>query len=365
MLQSSLTSRGNQVDTWSPEPRVYKFFARQRIAKWAGYVDQYIIFPFLVRRRLKLVPADTLFVFCDQAMGPWVPLVRHRPHVVHAHDLLALRSALGHFPENPTSLTGRLYQRYIRRGFKQARHFISVSKKTKGDLQLFGQIDAITSEVIYNGLNYPYTPMPPDEAHETLHAAGMPDVPEGMLLHVGGNQWYKNLTGVIAIYAQYSIREARPLPLWCVSPPPDSAAKTMLEKVSPLGSAVFVRNIDNRTLQAAYSLARAFLFPSLSEGFGWPLIEAQACGCPVVTTDEPPMNEVAGPSAIYLPRLRSREDIDSWASHGATQLVNLLRENAAERMSRRERGIAWTRNFDSNSATEAYTSIYGKIICNS
>src|SRR5258707_6114071 len=156
---------------------------------------------------LKSFSAATLFVFCDQALGPWVPLVKSRPHVVHAHDLLALRSALGDIPENPTSFTGRIYQRYIRRGFRQARHFISASKKTRDDLHRCGQVAATSSDVVYNGLNFPYEPMARHEAQEVLRTAGFPESPGGVLLHIGGNQWYKNQAGVISIYAQYVARQ--------------------------------------------------------------------------------------------------------------------------------------------------------------
>ena len=59
-------------------------------------------------------------------------------------------------------------------------------------------------------------------------------------------------------------------------------------------------NITNEDLRALYSKATALLFPSLREGFGWPIIEAQACGCPVFTSDRVPMTEVGGDAAIYL-----------------------------------------------------------------
>ena len=134
MLRSAYEARGHSVTIWSPDDWFHRRFSHTGLAKWAGYLDQYWLFPWAVRRRLTSTPDDTLFVFCDQALGPWVPLVSDRPHVVHAHDLLALRSALGDFPENPTRLTGRIYQRFIRRGFQKARHFISVSKKTQEDL---------------------------------------------------------------------------------------------------------------------------------------------------------------------------------------------------------------------------------------
>ncbi len=362
MLQSAYEARGHAVTVWSPDDWFHRRFNGTRFAKWAGYLDQYWLFPRSVRRRLVSTPDDTLFVFCDQALGPWVPLVSHRPHVVHAHDLLALRSALGDLPENPTRFTGRVYQRYIRRGFKHARHFISVSMKTREDLHRFGEIEAVTSEVVYNGLNFPYEPLARNTAIERLRAAGLPDSPEGFLLHVGGNQWYKNQRGVIALYRHYVVQESNPLPLWCVSPEPDAAIAAAVARIPAVGHVRFLQGVDNPTLQAAYSQARAFLFPSLAEGFGWPLIEAQACGCPVITTDEAPMNEVAGKAALYLPRLRMSDSIENWASAGAQILVGLLAESTADRDYRTTEGRAWAQRFDANRAIEAYLGLYARLV---
>lgn len=362
MLKLSYEARGHHVEMWSPKGRCHRWFATSKLAKWAGYVDQYLLFPFYVRKALKSLPTDTLFVFCDQALGPWVPLVKLRPHVVHVHDLLALRSALGDFPENPTSFTGRIYQRYIRRGFKQARHFISVSRKTRDDLLNFGKVTAVSSDVVYNGLNFPYSPMERMDAQKVLRVAGFPESPDGTLLHLGGNQWYKNLPGVISIYAHYAAHERNPLPLYCISPNPNPTIERQLSKVPKNGRVLFFQNVENRTLWAAYSYARAFLFPSLAEGFGWPLIEAQACGCPVITTDEPPMNEVAGEAALYLPRLRPGADIDSWAAHGASVVRELLSESADDRLRRTERGRVWANGFAADMAITAYLAIYAKIL---
>jgi glycosyltransferase involved in cell wall biosynthesis len=359
MLKGAYEARGHRVQVWSPRAIFFSKVPRGRLSKWAGYVDQYLLFPMWVRKALKRTSLDTLFVFVDQALGPWVPLVENRPHVVHAHDLLALRSALGDIPENPTSATGRIYQRYIRRGFRRARHFISISGKTRNDLHHFGRVTPLTSEIVYNGLNFPYAPLAFEDSERILHGAGLSAPAVGLLLHVGGGQWYKNLAGVIAIYAQYAGHLTDPLPLWCVSPPPKSgAAKSMLDKVPEKGRVRFLGNLDSATLQALYSRASAFLFPSLAEGFGWPLIEAQACGCPVITTDEPPMNEVAGEAACYLPRLKSPAQIESWSARGAIALRELLSESAPAKARRKELGQAWVKRFDANGAIDGYLSIY-------
>lgn len=363
MIGTAMQARGHEVDYWAPESRVHALLETTRLAKWAGYVDQYLFFPLQVRLRLMRQDPGTLYVLCDQALGPWVPLVKHLPHVVHAHDLLALRSALGLIPQNPTSLTGRLYQRYIRWGFRQARHFICVSQRTKDDLLQHGHVQARSASVVYNGLNHPYRPVPREQALQRLARAGLPRSEQGMVLHVGGGQWYKNTAGILRLYACYAARHAAPLPLWMISPHPSSPeALEALAQVPPQGRVYFYQGIDNAALEAAYSVAKAFLFPSLAEGFGWPIVEAQACGCPVITTNDSPMNEIAGPVAAYLPVLRAGDDVQAWARHGATTLESVLCLPAEDEAAQRQQRMAWAAQFTTHAAIERYLLIYQAVL---
>ena len=362
MLEQAYVVRGHQVQVWSPQAKIYAMTPNGRFSKWAGYIDQYLLFPLWVRQQVRKQPADTLYVFCDQALGPWMPLVKHKPHVVHVHDLLALRSALGDVPENPTAWSGKLYQRYIRNGFRQAKHFISISNKTRDDLHHFGKVKAVTSELVYNGLNYSYTPMPCNDAMQVLEQAGFSVKPEGMILHLGGSQWYKNLAGVIRFYIEYAKRDENPLPLWCVSPSPNVSMQLLLKEVPSRGQVRFVQGINNHVLQAAYSLARAFIFPSLAEGFGWPIIEAQACGCPVITTDAAPMNEIGGVAATYIPLLKIADDPQQWALHAAATLKNLLELSATQRQAMVNEGLANVARFNADDAIKSYLNIYRQVL---
>ena len=365
MLEQAYVARGHHVQVWSPQAKLYAVIPNGRLSKWAGYVDQYLFFPLWVRQHVRHQAADTLYVFCDQALGPWMPLVKHKPHVVHVHDLLALRSALGDVPENPTRWSGKLYQRYIRNGFRQAKHFISISNKTRDDLHHFGKVRAITSDLVYNGLNYPYTPMPRNEAMQVLEHAGFIAKQEGMLLHLGGSQWYKNLAGVIRLYIEYAKHEKTPLPLWCVSPRPNANVQILLKEVPLQGQVLFVQGIDNHVLQAAYSLARAFIFPSLAEGFGWPIIEAQACGCPVITTDAAPMNEIGGVAATYIPLLSMTDNPQQWAHQAAVMLNNLLDLSATQRHVLVSEGFANVARFNADDAIESYLTVYRQVLATS
>ena len=362
MLEEAYRERGHQVEVWSPQAKMYALLPKGRLSKWAGYLDQYIIFPLWVRKQLKMQPTNTLYVFCDQALGPWVPLVKNKPHVVHVHDLLALRSALGDIPENPTQWSGRVYQRYIRQGFQQAKHFISISKKTRDDLHHFGEVSPVTSEVVYNGLNYPYAPMLQSDAIAVLQQAGLPIKPEGMLLHLGGSQWYKNLAGVVRLYIEYAKSEAKPLPLWCISPSPNAKVQALLKELPVQGQVLFFQGIDNQALQAAYSTAHAFIFPSLAEGFGWPIIEAQASGCLVLTTDAAPINEIGGPSASYIPRLKLTDDPDAWALKGSNALKLMLNMPEMQRIALVEKGLAHVAQFNADDAIEGYLKTYQQVL---
>jgi glycosyltransferase involved in cell wall biosynthesis len=359
MIAGGLQARGITVETLAPKPIARRWISRGPAAKWAGYVDAFVLFPIQARRRIRSAPGDTLFVFSDQALGPWVPLVRRRPHVVHCHDLLALRSALGHFPENPTGWTGRLYQRFIRAGFGRARHFICVSEKSRSDLHAFGRVRPLTSEVVYNGLSQEMRSMPYGDAMTILRSGALAPDPRGMILHVGADVWYKNRDGALRIYRDYAESVSHPLPLWIVGAPGHSVNPA--QAWAGRGEVRYLQGLSSEQICAAYSVARALLFPSIAEGFGWPIAEAMACGCPVLTTEEAPMTEVGGDAVRYIPRLKPGDDVQRWASRGARKLFDLLSLDAAQRSSLVDGAIARSERFSAKRAIEGYLGIYRRV----
>jgi len=366
MLAEAYRARGHQVALRQPEAVMHRRVPSGRLSKWAGYVDQYLLFPWQMRAAMRADPPDTLYVFCDQALGPWIPNAAHRPHVVHCHDLLALRSALGDIAQNPTSFTGRVYQRYIRRGFQRARHFISISQKSRDDLHHHGGVKPVTSEVVYNGLNHPYRSLAPDAARQRLREAGLTPDERGCLLHIGGGQWYKNSVGVVRLYASYARavlgEGGTPLPLWMLSPSPNEALRGALAHVPVQAEVRFFSGLSNDVVEALYSHAQALLFPSLAEGFGWPIAEAMACGCPVLTTGEAPMTEVGGEVAVYLARLTPADDIGVWARQGAQRLLDLLARSPAQREEAASLARSFAARFDADAAIEAYLRIYQRVL---
>lgn len=360
MIIEGMNARGHVVETWTAKPYFFNIPLPRSIKKWLGYIDQYIIFPLSVHFRLPKYKKDkTLFVFADQALGPWVPLVKKYPHVIHVHDFMAYHSSLGEHPENPTSRTGKLYQKFIKNGFSKGKCFISVSKNTKAELDKILNWDGEHSFVVYNGLNPIFRRIEKSKAVSLLQdKLPLPVLNEGFLLHVGGNQWYKNRNGVLEIYAAYA-RQAPAescLPLVMIGANPTASLTALANNLPEWAKVYFISGVSDEQVCAAYSLASLFLFPSLEEGFGWPIAEAMACGCPVVTTNKAPMTEVGGTAAIYIER-RTPENAVEWAEQSATRILELLADESSMQ-THQTNGIERVREFDAQSTLDAYEKIY-------
>ena len=160
----------------------------------------------------------------------------------------------------------------------------------------------------------------------------------GFLLHVGGNQWYKNRASVLHIYRAYCQTTDQPLPLYLMGAEPTASLQSLANELPTGGQVIFLTGLPTQAIQAAYSLARALIFPSIAEGFGWPIAEAMACGCPVITTGEAPMTEVGGDAAIYLPAMPSTGTTDAWAQQCANLVTQTVNYPEDKKASMRNRG---------------------------
>ncbi len=357
MLIEGMQSRGHSVQIWSPNPYFYKLPFPATFRKWLGYIDQYLIFPAQVKRKLRLENKKQLFVFADQALGPWVPLVAHLPHVIHCHDFLAQASAMGQYKINPTSRTGKIYQKLIRDGYSKGRNFISVSRKTQDDLHKFLPAKPGVSEVVYNGLNQKYKLLEPIQAGTTFQNHIGIDIHDGFILHVGGNQWYKNRLGVIAIYnAWRSIKRMANIPLLLIGETPDSTLKDAQQASEFKNDIHFLVGITDDQVRNAYASASVFLFPSIAEGFGWPIAEAMASGTLVITTKDAPMTEVGGDAAFYIPNYNG--DFDSWAKESAEQLETVLNLSQSLKEDQKNRAFNHIKMFDAELAINQIEKVY-------
>lgn len=316
MMLEGLTAAGIPAELIQPEPLFGKFRgAGGFVAKWLAYVDKYMFFPSKVRSRLSEGRASarpghaeaypsgsvSLVHICDHSNAVYASHCHGRPLVVTCHDLLAVRGALGDETDCPASATGRLLQRWILSGLRRASAIACVSRATLEDAKrLVTQSNGRPRvSVVTMGLNYPYQKLPPEEAKSLLAGFRGLDLERPFVLQVGSNLRRKNRDGVLRIFAR--TREQWNGQLVLAGDRLTDELHLLARELGVADRLVEIIHPESAILEALYNRATAFLYPSRFEGFGWPIAEAQACGCPVICSDSGPMPEVAGEAGLIHP----------------------------------------------------------------
>jgi glycosyltransferase involved in cell wall biosynthesis len=333
VLERELPRLGCELRVATPAQRLLRVPSSSRLWKWLGYADKFILFRPALAAALRW--ADVVHI-CDHSNAMYVPWVRRKPNLVTCHDVIAVQAALGMVEGWTVGRSGRLFQRLITRGLGQADLVACVSHLTQRALLALRIADPDKVTIVLNGLNDDFSPIAPEEATRLIAPFGLPPQ-DAFLIHVGMDLPRKNRRAVIEAFIALQQRAAaRGAPavvqrLLFVGP---ALTPPMVELVRQHGMAdriSTVRNVSHEELRALYGCATALLFPSLQEGFGWPVIEAQACGCPVFVSDLAPMNEIGGPGAEYIDP-KHPEAIADAIERAAPRLPEMRRlglENAA------------------------------------
>lgn len=293
MMLQGLAAAGVPAEVAAPTPVLGKLFGSNGfVGKWLAYIDKLILFPRQLRTRLAQRPA--VVHICDHSNAIYVAPAAKQSVVVTCHDLIAVRSALGEETYCPVSFTGKLLQRWILRSLRRADTVVCVSNATREDAERLVSRNGPSPkiEVIHNGLNYPYRKVPQADALKNIPGLELPCV-----LHVGSNLPRKNREGVLRIFARNKGKwDAR---LVFAGEALNSELVSLSKKLGVFDRVIQIAEPSQALLEALYNCAIALLFPSLSEGFGWPIIEAQACGCPVVCSNLAPLPETAGDAGLF------------------------------------------------------------------
>src|SRR5437660_2834276 len=196
------------------------------------------------------------------------------------------------------------------------------------------------------GLNYPFRKLPEVEISAQLARIPTLDPEIPFVLHVGSNLRRKNRDGALRIFASCKGKwNAR---LVFVG---DLLSPELLSLAESLGISDRVTQVpdaSDESLEALYNRAIALLYPSRFEGFGWPVIEAQACGCPVVCSNAGPLPEVAGDAGLF-------HDPDDEAGFA----VDLLRlRDPAQRAIWSEKSLRNAERFSTSQMISHYIDIY-------
>jgi glycosyltransferase involved in cell wall biosynthesis len=226
------------------------------------------------------------------------PPTRTSRLVVTVHDL-----AFRRFPETAPAATRRWLRR-LDRTVRRAAEIIVPSEATRTDLLDLGPVDADRVTVIHHGIDHHrFRPAPPEDVRRVRRRYGI-DRP--YLLFVGGIEPRKNLPALLRAYASLP-GDLRPaLVLAGASVPWHPEGRTALTEAlgrlpaEALSRVVLTGYLGDPDRAPLYTGAEALAFPSRYEGFGFPVLEAMACGTAVVTSDVSSLPEIAGEDAVLV-----------------------------------------------------------------
>lgn len=350
MMLRGLTNAGVPAELIWPRPLLGRIrFAGGFIAKWLAYVDKFLLFPRQMRARLT---AEVRLVhICDHSNAMYSAQVSGRPIVVSCHDLLAVRGALGEVEDTPASITGKVLQRWIVAGLRRTTAIACASRATLRDAERLVAREEGKPEIllIHHGINHPYQKQPETVARRRLAEIPQLDPARPFLVHVGSNLRMKNREGALRIFALTKNKWNGQLVFAGQKLTPELCS--LGEKLGVLDRVVEVAGPDNDLLEALYSCALALLYPSRFEGFGWPIIEAQACGCPVLCATREPMSEVGGAAALT-------QDVDDEAGF-ARSVLRLT--DPTERALWSERSLENVKRFAAEDMIAKYVELYRKL----
>jgi len=205
-------------------------------------------------------------------------------------------------------------------------------------------------KVIYHGIDHEnFRPMNDHEVREELHQKYGIDF--DFILHVSSFQPKKNVEGIVRAFSilkkKYKIRERFVI----LGKQPESI-KVLVEDLGLSGEVIFPGHVPYEDLPKFYNLATTFIFPSFHEGFGMPILEAMACGCPVITSNIFSMPEIAGEAAILVNPYDVRE---------IAEAIFTLISDESLRRELSKKGLKRAKQFTWERCAKEHLKVYGEV----
>ncbi len=221
---------------------------------------------------------------------------------------------------------------------KRAAKVVTVSETSKQEIERFIPAAKGKVRVTYNALGDNIAPLPESDAEKVVR--GRLKIEGPYLLTVGTRWPRKNMALAIDAAAQAGHKIV-------------VAGKAGWGEDAPKGAAVFTGFVSDQEITALYQCASLYLAPSKHEGFGIPLLEAWACGCPVVCSTGGALPEVAGDAALV---------VDSWDAKDWADSIRRLLADSGKLESLRQRGRARLGKFSWRETAEKTVAVYKEVI---
>jgi len=283
----------------------------------------------------------------DHSYGHLVRALDPRRTVVTVHDLAPLGAEE---PAGRWGLSARLW-RWALRGALRAARLIADSCFTRGELLRWTDYPPQRIVVVPCGVAPAFHPVEDRARLEAVQARyGLPN--GRLLLHVGHGAPRKNLPGLLQALARVRGAGAEDVGLVQVGAVPREAERALAARLGVEGWVHWLGTVPGEDLPLLYNLADCFVFPSLYEGFGLPVLEAMACGTPVVCSNLASLPEVAGDAALL---------VDPREPAALAQAILDVLENGALRGRLREAGLRRAAAFTWARTAAATANVYREV----
>jgi glycosyltransferase involved in cell wall biosynthesis len=266
-------------------------------------------------------------------------------YIVTIHDLIFKR-----FPRNYRSIDRRIHNVKFKYATKNADLTIAISEQTKNDIVDFYNVNPDRIKVVYQTCHENFRRSYPNEV--ILHVKEKLQLPDNFILNVGTIETRKNLNAII----QSIPLMKNDLPIVVVGRKTKyiNFLKVQMNKlkIDP-NRIIFLHHVTIEELPCIYQLADIFIYPSLFEGFGIPIIESLTSGTPVITSKDGCFSEAGGPSSLY---------IDPTDYEEISHTIDALLTDSEKQKTMIEDGKEFVKKFEPNSLTKEVMDIYHNIL---
>lgn len=266
--------------------------------------------------------------------------------VVTIHDLIFLR-----YPELYPGVDAKIFKAKSKAACSSANQIVSVSEQTRRDLHEFYDVPLDRVKVVYQSCDPIY--------HRTCselelqHFRSIYQLPERYALYVGTIEERKNLLTLINAMGQQSEQDRIPLVVVGRRKKYFDEVQRYITRYKLNNWVLVLDNVSKETLPALYQMATVFLYPSVFEGFGIPILEAITSGTPVITSVNSCFEEAGGPGSLYL----DPTDDASWA-----HAIASLTQDRARQESMRTAGLSYSEHFRPEIVTRQLMDIYRTLL---
>ena len=274
-------------------------------------------------------------LYCPSNIAP-IYLPGHTRLVMTLHDLAFLD-----FPGQYSSVFQKYYAFLVPKNLLRTQHLITISNFSRGRIVKEYPWIRDRISVVHHGVSSFFTPSDSPKSDYVLYVGAMNEI--------------KNFQTVLEIFLMPAFRT---VPLKMVLPgiatfSQDKGTSELLRQAEKADNIEIIGFAEQDTLRKYYREAKLFLFPSFHESFGFPPLEAMACGTPVIVSDTTALPEVCGDAALY---------VDPHSITDITEKLQRLLSDSALRESFRERGLAHVKQYTWERAAERHLKIFKEVV---